>query len=88
MTAGTLALAPLLIESTIGNRWVLAIALGVCASTSSALANSTATRSSGARMVDMDAVLPIVAGGVAMAAMREQAFLPALSSRVKSSGSR
>jgi hypothetical protein len=79
VTAGTLALAPLVIESTIGNRWVLAIALGVCASTSSALASSTATRSSGARMVDMDAVLPIVAGGVAMAAMREQAFLPALS---------
>ncbi len=30
-------------------------------------------------MVDMDAVLPIVAGGIAMAAMRGQAFLPALS---------
>ena len=79
VTAGTLALAPQIIESTIGSRWVLAIALGVCASTSSTLAMAAATRSSIARMVDMDAALPIVAGGLAMAAMREQALLPALS---------
>ena len=87
VTAGTLALAPQIIESTIGSRWVLAIALGVCASTSSALATAAAsTRSSIARMVDMDAALPIVAGGLAMAAMREQALLPALSMTAQVAG--
>jgi hypothetical protein len=78
VTAGTLVIAPLLIETTLASAWVLAIALGVCASTSSALAASAASGSSIARVVDMDAVLPIIVGGLAMAALREQTVVPAL----------
>lgn len=78
VTAGTLVIAPLLIEITVADSWILAIALGVCASTSSSLATSAGTGSSIARVVDMDAVLPIIAGGLMMAALREQAAVPAL----------
>jgi hypothetical protein len=76
--AGMQALAPLLIDTPIADSWVLAIALGVCASTSSALAGSAGARSSIARVGDLDVVLPIVVGGLLMAALREQAAVPAL----------
>jgi hypothetical protein len=75
VTGGTLALTPIVMES-IGNPWILAAALGVCASTSSVLPNST--RSSVVRLVDVDAVLPIIAGGLMIAAIREQGVVPAL----------
>lgn len=78
VTAGTLVLAPLLIDAPIANSWVLAIALGVCASTSSAMSGSAATGSSIARIVDLDALLPIIVGGLIIAALREQAAVPAL----------
>jgi hypothetical protein len=76
--AGALALAPLLIDTPIASSWVFAIALGVCASTSSALTASATTGSTIARVADMDAVLPIIVGGLMMAALREQAAVPAL----------
>jgi hypothetical protein len=63
---------------TSAGAWMLAVALGVCASTSSSLATSAGTGSSLARVVDMDVVLPIIVGGLIMAALREQAAVPAL----------
>jgi hypothetical protein len=70
VTAAMLMLAPLLIDDPLGP-WMLAIALGVCASTSSVWANADdLTRASAAQVLDLDAVLPIIVGGLAIAAVR------------------
>jgi hypothetical protein len=79
VTAGTLVLSPLL-EGTPITLWMVAIALGVCASTSSSLAIADpVSRSSAPRAVDLDALIPIVAGGVTMVAMRGPDVLAAVS---------
>ena len=72
VAAGMLALAPLLIDDPL-QPWMLALALGVCASTSSVWANGDAlTRSSAAQVLDVDAVLPIIIGGLVIAAVEQQ----------------
>jgi hypothetical protein len=72
VTAGTLMLAPLLIDDALPP-WILALALGVCASTSSVWSNGDAlTRASVAQVLDVDAVLPIILGGLVIAAAEHQ----------------
>jgi len=53
--------------------WLMAVILGICASTSSTVssADSTSSDSVAARIADLDDVLPIVLGGLALAAIRE-----------------
>lgn len=78
VAAGMLTFAPLLIDDALPP-WALALALGVCASTSSVWANGDVlTRSSAARVLDVDAVWPIVAGGLLIAAIEQQGPAEAL----------
>ncbi|HEY6360585.1 MAG TPA: hypothetical protein VIX63_05750 [Vicinamibacterales bacterium] len=80
VAAGTLAFVLLTGDVAYASPSILAIALGVCASSSSALATGdAAARSSVTRLVDLDALVAIVAGGLVIVAMREQNLLPALS---------
>jgi uncharacterized membrane protein SirB2 len=53
--------------------WLMAVILGICASASSTVssADSTSPDSVAARIADLDDVLPIVLGGLALAAIRE-----------------
>jgi len=79
VTAGTLALTPFVIDAPI-SPWMLAVTLGVCAATSSLWANADAlTRSSGAQVLDVDAVLPIIVGGLVIAAVQEDGVVATLS---------
>jgi hypothetical protein len=71
VAAGVLTLAPLLIDDALAP-WTLALALGVCASTSSVWANGDAlARSNAAQVLNVDAVWPIVAGGLLIAAIEQ-----------------
>jgi hypothetical protein len=71
VAAGMLTLAPMLVDAVLAP-WMLALALGVCAATSSVWANGDAlSRASGAQVLDIDAVWPIVAGGLAIAVMEQ-----------------
>jgi hypothetical protein len=71
VAAGMLTLAPLLVDDVLPPR-MLALALGVCAATSSVWANGeTLSRASVAPVLDVDAVWPIVAGGLLIAAMEQ-----------------
>jgi hypothetical protein len=53
--------------------WLMAVILGICASASSTVssADSTSSDSVATRIADLDDVLPIVLGGLALAAIRE-----------------
>ena len=67
VAAGMVMLIPLLIDDVLPP-WMLALALAVCASTSSVWANGDASNpSSAAQVLNIDAVLPIVAGGLVIA---------------------
>lgn len=71
VAAGVVTLAPLLLDDALPPS-LLALALGVCAATSSVWANGDAlNRSSAARVLDVDAVWPIVAGGLVIAATEQ-----------------
>ena len=76
--AGMLSLAPLLIDDPLPPS-ILALALGVCAATSSVWANGDAlTRSSAAQVLDVDAVLPIIIGGLVIAAVEQPRTVEAI----------
>jgi hypothetical protein len=80
VAAGTLAFIDATAGSASLDPWVIAVALGVCASTSSALGTGDpAARSTAARIVDLDAVLAIAGGGVAIVFLREHELLSTLS---------
>jgi hypothetical protein len=53
--------------------WLVAVVLGICASASSTIPSpdSTSSDSDATRIADLDDVLPIVLGGVALAVLRE-----------------
>ena len=73
VAAGTLAFVQFTGDSTYASPWVLAIVLGVCASPSSALATGAAARRSGlTRLIDLDALPAIIAGGLVIVVMRER----------------
>jgi hypothetical protein len=77
VAGGMLMLAPLLIDDALPPS-MLALTLGVCAATSSVWANGDAlARSSAAQVLDIDAVWPIVAGGLVIAAIEQQGAVEA-----------
>jgi hypothetical protein len=78
--AGTFGLAPLVADVAPVEATALAVMLGVCASASSTLAlrGADVPPSRTARIVELDALVPIVAGGLVMAAVRAPAPLQAL----------
>jgi hypothetical protein len=83
VTAGMLTLTPLVVDDPFGP-WTLAVALGVCASTSSVWANGDALRrASAAQVLDVDAVLPIVVGGLVIAGLLEQSAAATISKTVQ-----
>jgi hypothetical protein len=77
---GTLAFVRATGDPAYANPWVIAIVLGMCAAPSFALAaGDAATRSSAARLLDFDALVAIVCGGLTIAALRGQDLPAALS---------
>jgi hypothetical protein len=68
--------------------WVIALAAGVCASTSARLpSDSVATAQTAAmRLQQLDAVLPLAAGGLLLAWVREGSMLPAATLALQSMG--
>jgi hypothetical protein len=80
VAAGTLAFVRLTGDASYASPLILALALGVCASPSSALATGEAAPRSGVtRLIDVDVVVAIIAGGLTMLATREQGVLSAIS---------
>ena len=79
VTAGTLALTAPVVDDPI-SPWLLAVTLGVCAATSSLWTNAGAlTRSGRVQVLDVDAVLPIIVGGLVIAAVQEEGVVATLS---------
>lgn len=79
VAAGALVLPSLWPASAAAAPWLLALLLGVCASASSTAAGRSSDRSSigATRIGDLDDVLPILLGVLALAFMREGSMLPA-----------
>lgn len=72
---GTFLAVPLFLDTTLLNAWVMALAIGICAATSSALPSSDVSgRTEAVRVRDLDAILPIVAGALLLAVARAGAL--------------
>jgi hypothetical protein len=85
---GVRLLLPEIVEAPPESIWLFALLLGVCGATSLQL-TPLAVRSSedqGARVLHADAILSIVAGGVALAVMREGTLPGAASLLLQASG--
>jgi hypothetical protein len=68
VTGGLLFIAPAIAEPGVLHTWVLALAAGICAATSSAMPSSAAgARTPLQRIKDLDARIPIVAGALLLA---------------------
>ncbi len=75
VAGGTLLIAPAVTGSIALQTWMLALAAGICASTSSGMPSSAAgTRGPALRVKDLDARLPIVAGGLLLVVTRGLSF--------------
>lgn len=81
VAAGALLVAPAAITSTTVPSWMLALVAGICAATSLTLPAGTSAepRACVLRVVELDVVLPILAGGLILAAARESSLLAAVS---------
>lgn len=79
VTAGALVLPSLWPASTAAAPWLLALVVGICASASSTAADRSADRGSrgAARIGDLDDVLPILLGVLALAFIRQGSMLAA-----------
>lgn len=79
VAAGALVLAPIWSLAPDVPVWFVAATLGICASASSTAVSRSPDRSRAqvARIGDLDDVLPVAAGGVALAFLRESAAGPA-----------
>ena len=66
--------------STVGSRWTLALAAGICAATSLTLptGNTLEPRTPATRVAELGVLLPIVAGGLVVAFLREGSLVTAL----------
>lgn len=79
VTAGTLWIAPAVSESAELHTWMLALAAGICASTSASMPSTASTsRAPALRVRDLDSRLPILAGAVLLAVAEGGSFQGAI----------
>jgi hypothetical protein len=80
VAAGILWLAPSMMTAGTLQLWLIALAAGICSSTSASLpVAESINRPIASRIIDMDVLVPIVVGGLVLAAFRETSVTGALS---------
>ena len=80
VTGGIAVAVTAAMTSTVGSRWTLALAAGICAATSLTLptGNTLEPRTPATRVAELGVLLPIVAGGLVVAFLREGSLVTAL----------